>query len=98
MLTETDKQALQVIFVNCDLNELKAVRNDLGGMIDYKSQQNLRTFNIGDKIEWDSKKNIVMNGVITKINTKTVHCSTDKGPWRIHISLIRKIKDMVEVV
>jgi hypothetical protein len=97
MFIEADKQALQIILINCDITELKEIRRDLNGMIDYKSQQNLRTFKIGDKIEWDSKKKSIMRGVITKINTKTVYANTDKGPWRIAVSLIRKATETVVV-
>lgn len=97
MFTEEDRQALQVLLVKCNLEELKTVRNDLGGMIDYKSKQNLRTFKVGDRIEWDGRKHGLSFGTITKINTKTVHASTDKGPWRIHISLIRKSTEAVGV-
>lgn len=96
MITETDKQILQVIFVGADVEELKLLRKDIHGMIEYKSQQNLRNFKVGENIEWASKNKTVMQGVITKINTKTVHCSTSKGPWKIHISLIRKSQELVE--
>jgi len=49
-----------------------------------------RSFSIGDKVEFDSKYGYVIDGVITKVNTKTIHVDTeDDGKWKVGSSLLR---------
>ena len=49
-----------------------------------------RQFNVGDKVEFDSKYGYVIDGVITKVNTKTIQVDTeDDGKWKVGSSLLR---------
>lgn len=50
-------------------------------------------FNMGDKVEWDSRKRFGsrMEGTIIGFGPKNVMVRTSQGDWRVHPTFLRKV-------
>ena len=58
-----------------------------------KSAEKARSIQVGDKVQFKSKKGGVIKGVVTKVNRKTIDIREDDNSfrnWRVTASLVEK--------
>ena len=58
-----------------------------------KSQQRaaVRNFVVGEKVEWDGRGNMRMEGTVKKLNQTTVSVLTISGGWKVTSTKLRKV-------
>jgi hypothetical protein len=93
MINEVLRKELNKIETSAELHEvyehLKSIQNKI-------VIRNSLQFNIGDKVEFDSKRGYKVEGTVTKVNQKTIKLTSTKGGtvgtrWNVSANLLRKI-------
>jgi uncharacterized protein YkvS len=77
--------------VSCteEVNEFYTILNQHYSALQTKLVQN---FSLGDAVEFDSKRGITVQGIVKKINGKSIKLeATDFVKWTVAPSLLRKI-------
>ena len=89
-LTKTQKQKLTMLFANMD-------RSDLDLVVDLHNQANrfltaraASKFTIGDTVQFTSGARLI-EGIVEKVNRKTIKVSTHTQKWRVSPSLLTKV-------
>lgn len=65
-------------------DRLSQIRTRASMLAKYQFQEN-------DKVQFNSKRGVVGSGTITKINRTTASVMCSDGPWRIPLSMLRKV-------
>jgi len=74
------------------LDELKEINEAIGYQWKAIQKTQARAFRVGDKVTFVAKQGTVYNGVVEKVNQKTVAVKT--GPyqtWRVSPSVLKKV-------
>jgi len=54
-------------------------------------QQEMNTFQVGEKVQFTTKRGELRQGVVTQKNRKSIGVSTDAGSWRVSPSFLNKV-------
>lgn len=90
-----DLSTILIAISKCDdKNMLRQINSiTVGKLRALNANENVKAsaqFRVGDKVEWDGKYGNTEQGVITKINPKTIKVRTDRYLWTVSATLLRK--------
>jgi|13_taG_2_1085334.scaffolds.fasta_scaffold176454_1 hypothetical protein len=72
-----------------DSNEINSVVDAIKLRRTFIARSTVRSFNVGDKVEFDARGGIIQ-GTITKKAIKNITVDTGQGKWRVSATLLRK--------
>jgi|TARA_S200000501_G_scaffold3100_2_gene2754 hypothetical protein len=82
---------VQGIINNCNRDEINAIIT----MIKLKQSEfqytAARQFAVGDRVSFESRKGNFLEGLIKKVNIKTIVVATNIGNWKVSPSLLTAI-------
>jgi len=80
--------AIHSIQTNDELNQIiEAVKLKR----QYLSKQAVKSFRVGDKIQFTNKGGIPVGGTVKKVNIKYVVCDTAIGTYRVPATMLEKV-------
>jgi hypothetical protein len=81
-----------------DNDELNAVVRAIKDRRTYLARQKAVTFQVGDTVSFAARGMQVL-GTVTKINVKTVQVRQNNSltVWKVHASLLKPVKNMVDM-
>jgi hypothetical protein len=92
MLTTSEMKTLQAFFAKMDKADLNAVREMYNRQHRIVESQACNEFNIGDKVQFISKRGETVVGTITKVNRKTIKLTAVTGGlWSVSPGLLTKV-------
>ena len=84
-------EALELIVKATDAKDLNQLVHMFSVLIEQKRAAQCRSFRKGEKVTFKTKTGKTMQGVVQKVNRKTVSVLTDVGSsWRVSGSLLQK--------
>lgn len=92
-MTEIPWESISEALRNMDERGLREANRKINNLIraeyDRKSATKKAAFNIGDKVKFNSKREGLQKGTITKINRKTIEVETNPlMKWRVSPNLL----------
>lgn len=92
MLTKEDLVEMTTLLQKCEtrdeLNIFFRIYKARAGAI---SEMKTAMFSIGDRVQFRGKRNIIIKGMVTKINRKTVSILADCGQgWRVSAGILEE--------
>ena len=89
----TTLEIVQSTINQSSLDDLKSISDLIKMRRDQLSQETMRELVVGDKVEFESRKNNKIQGTIVKKNIKRLVVSTNEGRWNVPASLLTKVED-----
>ena len=85
---QTAIQAIHSVTTNDELNQIiEAIKLKR----QYLSKQAVRSFRVGDKIQFTSRGGVPVGGTVKKVNIKYVVCDTPLGQYRVPATMLEKV-------
>lgn len=80
--------AIHSIQTNDELNQIiEAVKLKR----QYLSKQAVRSFRVGDKVQFTSRGGVPVGGTVKKVNIKYVICDTPVGQYKVPATMLEKV-------
>ena len=89
-LTKTQKQKLTMLFTNMDRDDLNLVADLHKQASRFVSALDASKFTVGDTVQFTSGSRLI-EGIVEKVNRKTINVSTHTQKWRVSPSLLTKV-------
>lgn len=89
-LTKTQKQKLTMLFTDMDRTDLNLVAQLHKQTSRAISTREASKFIIGDTVQFTSGARLI-EGIVEKVNRKTINVSTPTQNWRVSPSLLTKV-------
>ena len=90
-LTKTQKQKLTMLFTDMDRTDLNLVTNLHKQTSRFLVAREASKFVIGDTVQFTSTRGRLIEGIVEKVNRKTINISTSTVSWRVSPSLLTKL-------
>ena len=89
-LTKTQKQKLTMLFTDMDRTDLNLVAELHKQTSRAVSAREASKFIVGDTVQFTSGSRLI-EGIVEKVNRKTINVSTHTQNWRVSPSLLSKV-------
>jgi len=90
-LTKTQKQKLTMLFTDMDRTDLNLVTDLHKQASRFLAAREASKFTIGDTVQFTSTRGRLIEGIVEKVNRKTINISTSTVSWRVSPSLLTKV-------
>ena len=90
-LTKTQKQKLTMLFTDMDRADLNLVTDLHKQTSRFLAAREASKFTIGDTVRFTSTRGRLIEGIVEKVNRKTINISTSTVSWRVSPSLLTKV-------
>ena len=91
-LSHNNLNTLQTILGKMEPQDFNVVNDIVRKAFSHAQLRAGGKFAIGDRVSWDSKRDVAMLGTIKKINRKTIIVETDSaGTWKVSPSMLKLV-------
>jgi uncharacterized protein YijF (DUF1287 family) len=90
-LTKTQKQKLTMLFTDMDRADLNLVTDLHKQASRFLVAREASKFVVGDTVQFTSTRGRLIEGIVEKVNRKTINISTSTVSWRVSPSLLTRV-------
>ena len=89
MIIKSQMQHIEKLFNEASYEQMEEIAKMFNNARRAKAFNAARSFQVGQRVSWMSKRSGPRTGVITKINQKNILVNTENGQWQVPASLLK---------